>query len=382
MTLLLALACAPEMLPADGLTLAEIEAIPETERHPSRVLVWSGEDAGGIEVISSADPVGDIASFHAMGVYAEPDIRRYAQGTRVAQAVEDPYASLQWHMDVIGASVGGDGAIVAVIDTGVSAGTDAPESILDGWDFVDEDDDPSDENGHGTHVAGTIAQATGNGIGVAGVAPGASVLPLRVLDEDGTGWTSDTIRAIEYANQAGVDVINLSLGSSSRSWVEARVIQDAADDGVYVAAAAGNDGRHTGFPAGYHHAVAVSATDAGDQLTAYSNVGGIALSAPGGDLSADLDGDGYGDGVLQQTLVGGEWGLWFYHGTSMATPHVAGAAAVLMADGATAAEAQLILERTAQDVGPRGAYGHGRIDLEAASRALADGYVPMPGSPD
>ncbi|MCP4805018.1 MAG: S8 family serine peptidase [Proteobacteria bacterium] len=381
--ILLLVACSASslVLPEDGLTMSEIEALPAQDVHPSRVLVWSGDEAGGIEafeVIEGVDPLDEIAALRALGVYAEPDVRRYALGEASGQG--DPHRELQWHLDLIGApETGGDGAVVAVIDTGVSAGTDAPESIWAGWDFVGDDDDPSDENGHGTHVAGTIAQATDNGIGVAGVAPGATILPIRVLDADGSGWTSDTIRAIEYAHDEGADVINLSLGSSSPSWVERMVIREAVADGVLVVAAAGNDnGAKVGFPAAYKEAIAVSSVGADDTLASYSNVGVIELAAPGGEMTADVNGDGYGDGVLQQTFVDGSWGFWFYQGTSMATPHVAGSAAVLMADGATAAQARRILAVTAEDIGPRGAYGHGRVDLEAASDALESGWVPMP----
>jgi hypothetical protein len=147
---------------------------------------------------------------------------------------------------------------------------------------------------------------------------------------------------------------------------------------VLVVAATGNDGSDSAlnYPAVYDDAVAVAATDYNDTRTSYSNAGaGVDLAAPGGDTGADLDGNGYGDGILQETRNSNGWGYYFYQGTSMATPHVAGAAAVLMGAGATAEEARALLEETAMDRGADGwdsEYGHGVIDLPSALAAMAD----------
>ena len=148
--------------------------------------------------------------------------------------------------------------------------------------------------------------------------------------------------------------------------------------GVLVVAATGNDGSDSAlnYPAVYDDALAVAATDYNDIRTSYSNAGaGVDLAAPGGDTSADLNGDGYGDGILQETRNSNGWGYYFYQGTSMATPHVAGAAAVLMGAGATAEEARALLEETAMDRGADGwdsEYGHGVIDLPSALAAMED----------
>jgi serine protease len=263
--------------------------------------------------------------------------------------------------------------VVAVLDTGVSAqGSDTPTGLQGGWDFVDDDSDASDLHGHGTHVAGTIAQATNNGVQGAGVAPGAGILPVRVLDADGSGYTSDIIDGIVWAVDNGAQVLNLSLGSNSSSASELLAVEWAVEQGAVVVAASGNNyGATVSFPAGYEAALAVGATDAEDARAAYSNRGtALDLVAPGGDLNADLNGDGYGDGVLQESFSGSEWGAYFFQGTSMAAPHVAGVAALLIAEGATAAEAEEVILNTADDLGAEGWDSSTGVGLLNAGQAV------------
>ncbi len=396
--LLFALACTPAVLPEDAMTLDELLSLDPAEVHPERVLVLDEglplspfgletlrlQDHGGGRlrlVWTPDDPLQTVADLRAAGIYAEPDLRFHHTGERIDQAVsaataDDPMAHLQWHMDNVGRAEAqtmstGAGAVVAVIDTGVSTRNDGPTGLAMGYDFVDEDTDPSDEEGHGTHVAGTIAQATGNGKGVHGLAPDVELLAVRVLDDDGHGWTSDIIAGIDYATEYGADVINLSLGSYLRSSLQRQAVQRSTDAGVLVVAANGNDGvKALMYPAAFPEVVAVSALDLDDALTDYSNYGfGTELCAPGGDTSADLDDNGHVDGVLQETFSGSNWGYYWYQGTSMATPHVVGAAALLMAQGQTAQEARETLAATAIDLGASGLdnrYGHGLIDPTAA----------------
>ena len=386
-------ACAPQLQP----DTTDLEQLSVGEYHSSRVLVgFEGElpaldhaghrlkaryltDSIAVVTVPTGEDVLDVLTDlrRRPGLsFVEADVVR-------SIAAEDPYLYYQWHLDNIGApavwSAGetGAGIIVAVVDTGVAAGgPDGFSNLMSGYDFVDGDSDADDENGHGTHVSGTIAQATDNGIGVAGVAPDAAILPVRVLDADGTGYTSDVVAGILYAVSEGADVINLSLGSTSASTAESIAVAAAADAGVLVVAASGNNGSDTAvnYPAAYDSAVAVAAVDYVGTRTGYSN-GGIEvdLAAPGGDSSADLNGDGYGDGVLQETRGSGGWGYYFYQGTSMAAPHVAGAAALLMGAGASAEEAQMLLETTAIDRGEEGPdteYGYGVIDIKAALAAM------------
>jgi serine protease len=396
-------ACSPEQIP----DTADLEQLSPDDYHAGRVLVGhTGElpalDLSGqrlsvreisaeiavVEVPAGEDALSVIAQLRRQpGLsFVEPDVIRRTAG--------DPYRSYQWHLESIGApeawSAGqtGAGAVVAVVDTGVAAGgSDGFSSLLSGYDFVDEDSDADDENGHGTHVAGTIAQATDNNVGVGGVAPGASILPVRVLGADGTGYTSDVVSGILYAIQEGASVINLSLGSSSPSTAEKLALVAATEAGVLVVAASGNDGSDSviNYPAVYEEAVAVAAVDYLGDRTWYSNAGSeVDLAAPGGDTSADLNGDGYGDGVLQETRTASGWGYYFYQGTSMATPHVAGAAAILMGAGASAAEARALLEDTAIDRGEDGwdaEYGHGLIDVEAALAELGEQEEPGDTTP-
>ena len=160
--------------------------------------------------------------------------------------------------------------------------------MLAGYDFHNSDNDATDDNGHGTHVAGTIAQASNNGIGTMGITPNVSILPIKVLGADGTGFTTNTIEGINYAVQQGADVINLSLGSPNYSAAEEAAVNAAVNADVAVIGATGNDGIKNGgvyYPAAYTNAIAVTATDLQGVSTAYSNTGPeVDLAAPGGDV--------------------------------------------------------------------------------------------------
>ena len=314
--------------------------------------------------------------------FAELDRTRSISGI----ASQDPNYSYQWNMGQIGADVawedGHDGTatIVAVIDTGVSSGGPDGLSLTTGehagWDFVSNDADPSDGHGHGTHVAGTVGQRTGNGIGVAGVAHGTEIMAIRVLDNNGSGYVSDVAEGILWAADHGADVINLSLGSSVGSQAEEEAIAYATDMGVLVVAASGNEYRMNGvsYPAAYPQVLAVGSSNGIDEVVDYSNRGPeLDLLAPGGDFSRDDDGNGVVDGIMQETVIDGEWDYYLMYGTSMASPHVAGAAAVLMGMGANAEQARDILETTAVDLYGDGQdvdSGWGRLDLEAAVAEL------------
>lgn len=324
-----------------------------------------------------SEDIGDaIASLEQIpGVlYAEPVVEFHAFGVP-----DDTYFSYQWHLSTIGLtsaweSVDGTGVIVAVVDTGVSGGgLDGFSDLLPGYDFVDDDDDASDGNGHGTHVAGTIAQATNNGVGSAGSAPGTSILPVRVLGDDGSGTSVSVAEGIYWAVDNGAHIINLSLGSDGYSALIDEACAYAVDNGVLVVAATGNSGYgdFVSYPAALSSTLAVGATDLNGQVTYYSNQGGeVDITAPGGDNSVDSDGDGLVDGVLQETVSGGAYGYYLLAGTSMATPHVAGVAALLHSNGTTNPEdIEAALLGSADDQGDAGhdaAYGYGIVDAEAA----------------
>jgi len=329
------------------------------------------------------------------------------QGMGALAAPNDPYYSYQWHLPAIRAPQAwntsqGAGITIAVIDTGVSRGGEdlacrtfvSPYNAITGASgaFAAEDD-----HGHGTHVAGTIAECTNNGVGVAGIAYQASLMPVKVLDSQGSGTFSDIIEGINWARTHGARIINMSLGMSCYTgWPACSsdamndAIAAAAASDIVIVAAAGNDGHaYVSYPANHPDVIAVGALDYRRRLTAYSNYGAaLSVVAPGGDLNADVNGDGYGDGVLQETFAASfwgqpEWGYWFFEGTSMASPHVAGTAGLLRAYAPQASRLQVrqALEDTAADLGAAGfdtIYGHGLVQADAALAALAGNPTPTP----
>jgi subtilisin family serine protease len=312
------------------------------------------------ELVSADDPARALAELRADAdvAFAEPD-----QLVRLTRTFADPAFSVQWALENTGQMIGGQfgvtgddidalaawdksdgaGATVAVVDTGIDAGhvdlagqlaANAAElngipgvdddrngyrDDVHGWDWVERDDVPQDANGHGTHVSGTIAAAGANDVGVVGVAPLAKILPLRVLDADGRGWTSDIAAAFAYAGDLGMRVVNASLGGERSDAIEAAV---AAHPNTLYVVAAGNDHADAdtdpdAFPCALPepNLVCVGATDNRDEIAGFSNRGDVAvdLFAPGVRIYSTLN-DSYG----------------FMSGTSMASPHVAGAAALAL----------------------------------------------------
>ncbi|MGA7614176.1 MAG: S8 family serine peptidase [Thermoanaerobaculia bacterium] len=194
-----------------------------------------------------------------------------------------PYGILAIHADKLWSIANGAGIKVGIIDTGIDkTHPDLAAAFKGGYDFVDNDSDPNDENGHGTHVAGTIA-AQNNAIGVVGVAPGAEIYSLRILGADGSGSISAEIKAIDWAISHGMNVINLSLGSPDSSVLEEQAFQRAYDAGVLAIAAAGNDGAQTlSYPGAYPTVVSVGAVDEKQALASFSNQGtDLKVVAPG-----------------------------------------------------------------------------------------------------
>ena len=361
----------------------------------------------------------------------------YALGCPLVDpAVNDPNYCYQWHYNdgdgSINAEVAwtanadGRGVTVAIIDTGLAyqefadpvyGGAYGPIPAADDWayamefetgrvvlltgsDLVNGDSEPEDDNGHGTHVAGTVGQATNNNLRVAGVAPGVAIMPLKVLDYNGSGTLANVINAIYMAANNGADVINMSLGFGAGVGPEqlpglGQAISEAYAAGVTIVAASGNDGGAVNYPAAYPEVIAVGAVGYDGVITGYSSRGAEQeLTAPGGDNNVDRNGDGWPDGVLQETcpfaadFSSWPWTFrylcedWFFQGTSMASLHVAGVAALVIGADPTLnpAGVRAILQNSARDRGTPNrdsTYGYGIVDagaaVAAASVALPDG---------
>jgi serine protease len=361
--------------------------------------------ADGVDVMHAAAR----AAAESGVVYAEPLARRYA-----LYRPNDPLYEFQWNLQQLdlerawdintGAS---NAVVVAVIDSGVAyinqgAFAQAPDlagtRFVPGYDFIWDDDSPTDLDGHGTHVTGTIAQTTNNATGTAGFAFNVSIMPIKaisgewddILDSPNVGTSATVAQAIRFAVDHGAKVVNLSIGGFNTSTAERDAVVYAVDKGVVVVAAAGNDGEEgnrPSYPAQYAKdidgAIAVSAVDFAQQRAPYSNVNDyVEVAAPGGNVEVDLNGDGFGDGVLQQTLDFeavaegrfNEFGYFFFNGTSMSSPHVAAMAALLIDQGVTDPKAvEAALKRFATDLGPSGRdneYGYGLINPRATLRGL------------
>src|SRR4051794_9044826 len=290
----------------------------------------------------------------------------------MAHAAGDPLRARQWGLDVIHADEAhsvtrGEGAVVAVIDTGVQADhEDLQGRLLPGKDFVDGDDTPQDGNGHGTHVSGIVAASAGNGIGVDSVAPGAKILPIRVLGDDGSGSDEQVAKGVDYAVAQHADVINLSLGGLPIDALAGggdfqASVQRAVDAGVVVVSAAGNDSLPLCEQPGVSGKIlCVGAIDKRGMRSFFSSGDTNSVMAPGGSA-------GGGDEDILSTVPPSSYGE--IAGTSQATPHVAGVAALLVSLGVRGPAAVDRIKATARDAGPAGPdvmYGVGVVDAQAA----------------
>ncbi|MEW9672624.1 S8 family peptidase [Ammoniphilus sp. 3BR4] len=246
---------------------------------------------------------------------------------------------------------------IAVVDTGVELNhSDLRGKLLNGYDFVNNDSFPNDGNGHGTHVAGIAAAVTNNALGIAGVAPLASILPVRVLGNDGSGSLTAVANGIIYAANQGAKVINLSLGSPAPSSTLQNAIQYAWNKGAVIVAAAGNDASPTpNYPANYPNVIAVASTNENDFRSSFSNYGRwVEVAAPGEDILSTYIGNRYA----------------YLSGTSMASPHVAGLAALLLAQGRNNVQVRDIILRTSDPIRGTGTlWQYGRINAARAVRS-------------
>lgn len=274
----------------------------------------------------------------------------------------------------LGGSLTGS-AVIGILDTGVNPNhPDLSGKVLSGYDFVNNDNNPMDDDGHGKHVAGIAAAHGNNGTGVVGVAWGSNVkiLPVKVCGPGGCP-ISAIVDGIYYAVNNGAHVINLSLGGRTGSTAEQVALQYALANDVLPICAAGNDGRkQVSYPAAFPECVAVGATNWSDGRAKYSNTGDpIELAAPGGDTEDRKTGRSY---ILSTYHDGG---YVFMYGTSMAAPQVAGLAALLHATGVRGASTiRNRMTSTADDLGTSGRdrdFGYGRINVYRALNNITDG---------
>lgn len=296
----------------------------------------------------------------------------------ISLPLNDPLASQQWSLSKLNAPAAwsmsqGAGQTVAVIDTGVAQVADLSGRLLTGWDIIaNHADGRNDLNGHGTHVSGIIAADANNGVGIAGLAPQVSILPVRVLNASGSGWSSDIASGIIWAADHGATVINMSLGSDSPSNSMKSAINYAVGKGITVVAASGNDGDATPeYPAAYSNVIAVGATTSNDTVASFSTYG------PQLDVAAP------GDRILSTVPQG----YASYSGTSMATPHVSAEAALIRsrasALGVASINVQGIIQDSAKDIGPAGwdkYSGYGRIDPVAALNLVSGAGASQGGT--
>lgn len=339
-----------------------------------------------LPVINAAVVLASPASERALQARAEvlrvdPDALVYTQAKPPKKPPKEPESppaeTLPWGVDRIdadlvwdkdrnlavdsGANAGG-GVKVGVLDTGIDLNhPDLQDNIKGGINIINPRRSPDDDNGHGTHVAGIIA-GVDNEIGVLGTAPQTWLYAVKVLNRQGAGFVSDIIEGLQWCINNGMQVVNMSFGTSTDVQSFQEALSSAYESGIVLIAAAGNSGPGDNtvlYPAKYGEVIAVSATDDTDSLASWSSRGAeVELAAPGVEIYSTYKGSNY------KTLSG----------TSMASPHVAGTAALVIASGITNShEVRTKLQSTADDLGDPGKdnlYGYGLVDAEEATTGV------------
>ena len=363
-----------------------------------RIQVPFGQNTDTILAKLRNDP--NIEATDVVHIYRAPVIMDGSSATTPNNANEetgkwkpnDPRYAEQWNLRMVNAEAAwevtrGKGVIVAVIDTGVAFADNRKGKIardfkqtkfVRGYDFVNKDEMPNDDQGHGTHVAGTIAESTDNKEGVAGLAFEATIMPLKVLSASGGGTSADIAEAIRWAADNGANVINMSLGGPFPDKLMRSACEYAKKKGVTIVCAAGNSSKEgVGYPAAYKDCIAVSAVGPNGELSFYSSWGKeVAIAAPGGDTKQDKD----NGGILQNTVFPGSDGklvddYYKFQGTSMASPHVAAVAALVQSKGVKDPDdVKAILQKSAKSKSPANKYGAGVLDAEAAVKLAGKVY--------
>jgi subtilisin len=332
--------------------LPEIAAlVAELDDARTSFIAFEAQAASDMDVLEVQEDVRrnwlvNVPSFQALPFGPELALPRFERMTPSAarplvtlppgvDAAELPWGITRVNAPAAWATTQGDGVKVAVIDTGVDCGhPDLRANCAGGYNAVGSGP-AMDDNGHGSHVAGTIAGVL-DGRGVAGVAPKARIYAVKVLDGDGSGGLVSIIKGIIWAGKNRMDVANMSLGSPMGTIFMRAALAYARSRGVAIIAAAGNDGGSVNYPAAYSESIAVSALGPNDQIAPFSSRGReVAFIAPGMDVRSSIPGAAWDE----------------FSGTSMATPHVAGLAALAVARGARGEDAvRAALQRAAKPV--------------------------------
>lgn len=385
---------------------AEGEIIVKYRADSTRATITSSLDSYGLQTIDElpglpvfrvATPPGREEEYAAL-LAADASVE-YAEPNYIMHALMTPndpyYSAYQWGLKKIGMSAAWDATRgvsavkVAIIDTGIDpTHPDRPSNLTLDRDYVDGDLNPVDANGHGTHVAGITAGATNNGVGIASVAPGVTIVVLRGLDADGRGYTSDLAQAVRRAADIGAKVINMSWGGTYYSQTLKDAVDYAAGRGSLLVAAAGNsyqEGNPTTYPASFSNVMAVASTGKNDEKAFYSQTGNwVAIAAPGGGSLYDSS------NMILSTVpptIPSWYGSYYVYmsGTSMAAPHVSGLAGLLYSMNTQLSSSQVrsFIQNTAVDLGAAGkdpVFGYGRIDATAAVRAALPNLSVSPNS--
>jgi thermitase len=325
------------------------------------------------KVVHSCAPIGfDLlrgksATYKLMKKFNELEEVEYCEPNYLIEAFYTPndtfYATYQYGPQKVQAPSAWDvtqsssSVVIAIVDSGIQLNhPDLASKLVQGYDFVDGDNVPDDGNGHGTHVAGIAAAVTNNALGIAGMAPLAKLMPVRVLNNSNSGTLANVASGIVFATDNGAKVINLSLGSTVGTTTLEQAVNYAWNNGAVVVASAGNSGVTTpNYPAYYTNAIAVASTDQLDQKSSFSNYGTwVDVAAPGSSILS--------------TYLGGNYA--YMSGTSMSAPHVSGLAALLAAQGRNQLQIRTAIETTCDPIPGTGTYWvYGRINADRAVRS-------------
>lgn len=357
--------------------MAEIERAIDGElvKNLQTICIFSSKNKTSSDLVQFFNDDSNVEYVEPTYIYL-PNEQPLTRRTMIARAPNDElYPDYQWNLPMIGTEVGwtftrgSDKVTIAVVDTGVDLDhPDLVQRLTSGRNILADNDNPNDDNGHGTHVAGIIASQTNNREGIAGITWFNKIMPVKVMNKDGSGTSFDVAQGIRWATDHGADVINLSLGNYQPSKVLEEAIQYAFDKNVVIIAATGNDNTdQPGYPAAYPQVLGVSAVDQNGNRAEFSNYGTyVDVVAPGVAIASTYLGKQYAE----------------LSGTSMASPHVTALAGLIRSTYPDLSNSEVIriIKRTTTDLGEPGTdayYGDGLIDIVQALETTYKKRYPL-----